>query len=113
MQILIINTQNKLIVRDIFIKAAIKAGMQYVEMENEILIDGCCLIKIKEKEIVKTNFDLFILEKEDRDFRGFVDINSELKLEKEKIFSKQKKHDYKKQSKLVNDKLKHYNNRRR
>lgn len=55
MKIVCIKTDNKIVAKDMLIKAAIKAGMQYVEMEDEVLIDGNTLVRFKRKEEVNSS----------------------------------------------------------
>ena len=48
MKINYICTNNKIIAKDTLIKTLIKLGMQYVEMEEEVLIERDYLIKFVE-----------------------------------------------------------------
>lgn len=58
MKIVIIGTPNKGIVKECTIREAIQNGMQYVEMENEVLIGTDVLIRIQEpiKSVDINNF---------------------------------------------------------
>ena len=56
MKTIIIGTSNKEIVKECTIREAIQNGMQYVEMENEVLIGTDILIRIQEPiELVDIN----------------------------------------------------------
>lgn len=110
MKILIINTQNKNVAKDMLIRAAIKTGKQCVEMEEEVLIEDY-LVKFKEKESTLISSDLFLFDRKLPEPQ-FKNIEPVL----EPTIPKQKRLYYKKQSKFVNDKLKmnqNYNSRRR
>lgn len=110
MQILIIHTQNRLVAKEIIIRTAIKSGMQYVEMEDEILVEDY-LFRIKEKENTVTSSHLFLEKEKDVEFVPF---NKTQQIDKN--IPQQKKLYLKKQSNFVNEKLKmnqNYNNRRR
>ena len=100
----IINVETDLIdiLKTKIIKRVIADNRQYVEMENEILIDTNILIRLKEK--VGINFDAFELSKmlEDNFVTEYI--------EKEKVpkYTKKQNHNY---SKMVNNKIKRMNRR--
>lgn len=110
MKIIVINTQNKSIAKEMLIRIIINLGKQYIEMKEEILLEDC-LIKFNEIEDLLMSNNFFLFDKEEPMFVGENEI-----LTLNGSVPKQKKLDYKKQSKLVNEKLKmnqNYNNRRR
>lgn len=114
MNIIYINTSNKGIAKDRLIKGTIKAGMQYIEMEDELLIDGNYLVRFLEKKLAFMDENLVSFREENincffADEVNFKDISLPLS------FSKIKKSDYKRESKKVNGlvKTKQYSNIRR
>lgn len=115
MQIIYINTQDIVVARDMLIRKAIEAGMQYVEMEDEILINCDYLIKILQKEVIIDNsFPLIFDINDERDL--FEIINKEERFyDSRSSFQSLKKNDFKRESKRVNIlvKNKQYNNLRR
>lgn len=99
MKVMYINTRNISIVRDILIRGTNQEGMQYIEMENEFIID---LIDILNKKFFSDQFIDIIDDK-------FVSINYQSNIHK------LKKSDYKRESKKANNivKTKQYHNRRK
>lgn len=115
MKIAYINTQNKIITKDTIIRASIKAGMQYVEMENEILIEGVYLLRIIEKEDICFNGFPILLSENNLDFKDCCYLENEFIIDSTPSFDGFKKSDYKKESKRVNKLVKtnQYYNRRK
>jgi len=99
-----ISAENKIYIKDFIIQDAIKNKHQYVEMEDEILIDTDILIRIRcsEKIIISEQM-----------FKSLEIIGDKLLLEHTNYENKQNKKDLRKQSRLVNNKIKNYNQRRR
>jgi len=110
-----INTSNKSIAKDTLIRTLIKLEMQYVEMEDEVLIECDYLIRFVEKEEVYNNLSLIDVLSKPYSFKDFtLDIDvSPLGISSD--FHKLKKNDLKKESKRVNAlvKTKQYSNVRR
>ena len=116
MKILYVNTSNKEIVKDAIIRTAIKEGMQYIEMENEVLVEGRYLFKVVEKCIADINniVNSFAEHKNSIDIY-FSEPEENSQYFKSNSFTRLKKYDYKKESNRVNTilKTKKYYNRRK
>lgn len=52
MNIIYINTQNKIVFKDKLIKYLIKNRRLYVEIEDEVLVDTNTSIRISEKQVI-------------------------------------------------------------
>lgn len=134
MNIIYINTQNKIVFKDKLIKYLIKNRRLYVEMEDEVLVDTNTLIRISEKQVI-TIFntgmkiiniadlkdDIGLITLIDKiDERRFISksdcfietINSVFDFE-ETSYIVDKKLDFKEQSKNVKSKIKANNNIRK
>lgn len=105
--ILDIASESKNIIRDFIIKCALENKNSYVEMEDEILIDKDILIRINEKEQIILNEQSFKL------IQPFELLENEILIEQPDYKNKQNKKELKRQSKLINNKMKNYNQRRR
>ena len=106
MKIGYISTNNKGIAKDTLIKTLIKLGMQYVEMEDEVLVECDYLIRFVEKENVYNNLTLIdVLNKpySFKDLKLDTDIPS---LSIDSNFPKFKKNDYKMESRRIKSKIK-------
>ena len=105
MKIGYISTDNKGIAKDTLIKNLIKLGMQYVEMEDEILIESDYLIRFIEKEEVYNNLNLIDILDKPYSFKDFT-----LDIEEPSLnidsFPKFKKNDYKMESRRIKSKIK-------
>lgn len=88
MKIGYINTQNKKVVKDTLIKTLIKLGMQYVEMEDEVLIECDYLIRFVEKENICNNLNLIDVLDKPYSFKDFTLDTKELSLSIYSSFSK-------------------------
>lgn len=120
MEIIYISTRNVSVAKEMLVRAAIKAGMNYVDMGNEIIIEYNYLFRIilKEKISAYTSLiDVSML----RDFNTrdyYLDhyINSDnLSFKYQNDIPKVTKNDYKRESKKVNNMVKtkqQYNRRR-
>ena len=118
MNVVYINTQDKRVAKDMLIKAAIKLGFQYVEMENEVIIEYNYLFRFLEKEdvhLINQNV-IDILSKNPLAENPYVLIDeSSISFNKKDDFPKFKKNDYKLESKRLNSKIKtkiNYNRRK-
>lgn len=102
MKIVCINTDNKIVAKDMLIKAAIKSGMQYVEMEDEVLIDGNTLVRFKRKEEVNSSSSVLFFERAETliphipvfSIRKYIKDNDKYRI------------DFKKESRIVKQKIK-------
>lgn len=114
MRIIYINTQNIVVAKDMLVRKAIEAGMQYVEMEDDVLIDCEYLFKFVPKEIILDSFPLIFNINEKQDLFKIID-REELLKNSCSSFPSFKKSDFKRESKKVNvlTKNKQYNNLRR
>lgn len=105
MKIGYISTNNKGIAKDTLIKTLIKLGMQYVEMEDEVLIESDYLIMFIEKEEVYNNLNLINILDKPYSFKNFT-----LDIEEPSLgidsFPKFKKNDYKSESRRIKSKIK-------
>ena len=106
MNVVCINIEDKKAAKDMIIKAAIKLGFQYVEMEDEVIIEYDYLFRFVEKEDVFIGHNLIeVLNKPfgPSDFKiDLKPLSSKGKLE----FPKRKKNEYKIESKRVKSKVK-------
>lgn len=120
MKIIYISTRNVSVAKEMLIRTAIKAGMNYVEMENEIIIEYDYLFRIISKEKISAHtslVDVSIL----RDFNTrdyyldhYIDSDN-LSYKYQNDIPKVTKNDYKRESKKVNSMVKtkqQYNRRR-
>lgn len=116
MKVMYINTRNISIVKDMLIRGAIQAGMKYIEMENEVIIDGNYLFRIIEKVDVNI-IDLNDILNKEFSSDQFIDIIDDefVSINYQSNIHKLKKSDYKRESKKVNNivKTKQYHNRRK
>lgn len=105
MKIGYISTNDKCIAKDTLIKTLIKLGMQYVEMEEEVLIERDYLIKFVEKENSYNNLTLIDVLDKPYSFKDFT-----LDIEEPSLgidsFPKFKKNDYKSESRRIKSKIK-------
>lgn len=105
MRIDYIYTYNKSIAKDILIKTLIRFGIQYVEMEDEVLVECDYLIRFVEKEDVYNNLTLIdVLNKP----YSFKDVTLDVDIPSLNIdsFPKFKKNDYKSESRRIKSKIK-------
>lgn len=115
MKIAYINTQNKIVAKDMLIRTAIKLGLQYIEMPDEVIIDGTHLFRFVEKEEIHVNYGLIDILSKHLDFSEIIIDNNFISTSKEYDFLRFKKNDYKLQSKQVKNKIKtkvNYNRRK-
>jgi len=107
MEIVYITTQNLIIAKDMLIKAEIKAGMSYIEMEDEIIIENNYLIKILEnscREIKLIDISNIVTMFNQRMLKPDLDIfnDKSIQFNYQPDIPKYTKVDYKKDSKRVN-----------
>lgn len=115
MKIAYINTQNKIVAKDMLIRTAIKLGLQYIEMPDEVIIDGTHLFRFLEKEEIHVNYGLIDILSKHSDFSELTIDNNFISTDNGYDFSRFKKNDYKLQSKQVKSKIKtkvNYNRRK-
>lgn len=116
MQIIQVKTSNKQFLKNGIIKNIIKAGMQYVEMEDEILIEGNYLIRISEQKDYFSDSHVINFKNMMGETFYIEEGEKESNLENSSFdFSGFKKKDYSHESKRVNKMVKtkqHYNRRR-
>ena len=102
MKIGYINTSDKSIAKDTLIRTLIKLEMQYVEMEDEVLIECDYLIRFVEKEEVYDNLSLIDILSKPYSFKDFTLDMEVSSLSINSDFPKLKKNTLKKESKRVN-----------
>jgi hypothetical protein len=108
MKILCINTQNIKVAREMIIRMVLKEGMQYVEMENEVLINTDILVRFNE-ELFENNLPLINLNDEKKDANLYKKIISYENIEDKKqnyFYEKNSKKRQKLQSQYVKTKIK-------
>lgn len=101
-----INTDNKSVAKDTLINTLIRLGMQYVEMEDEVLVEFEYLIKFIEKEDIHNDLNLIDILSKPHSFKDFkldIEVPS---LNIKSDFPRFKKNDYKMESKKIKRKIK-------
>lgn len=120
MQIIYIGTQNISVAKEMLVRAAIEAGMNYVEKENEIIIENDYLFSIVPKKKVSahdTLIDVSMLRDLnmcDYYLNHYIDCDN-ISFKYQPDIPKVTKNDYKRESKKVNSMVKtkqQYNRRR-
>lgn len=108
MKILYINTSNIKVAREMIIRTAIKEGMKYVEMEDEVLINTDILVRIISKEFqIICSSETINLRGEKRDYKLCADTFPYLECKKQNCFYKPiNKKQQKLQSQYVKTKIK-------
>ena len=115
-RIIYTDTLDKNIIKNRIIRESIKVGMQYIEMEDEIIIDCEYLFRFIMKEDVYFNPEIVLSTLDDKLYLKDIAFDeSEFPIVSKSDFHSFTKKDYKKESKRVNDiiKTKQYYNRRR
>ena len=115
MKIGYINTNNKSIAKDTLIRNLIRLEMQYVEMEDEVLIECDYLIRFVEKEDVFDSLNLIEILNNPCSFKEFSLDTEVSSLGINSDFPRLRKNNYKRESRRVNTlvKTKQYSNVRR
>ena len=115
MKIGYINTNDKKIAKDMFIKMAIKQGLHYVEMEDEVIIEYKYLFRFVEKEEDLNSLNFVDVLNEPYSFKDFTLDTEVPSLNIKSNFPRLDKNDYKIESKKVKSKVKtkiNYNRRK-
>ena len=110
MEVIYLNTQNILVAKDMLIRAAIKAGLQYVEMENEVIIEYNYLFRfICKEKICFINQDIINIlndKLKPSEYKIIDDFDNNISFRDCDSFTKFKKNDYKMESKRIKSKIK-------